>query len=138
MASAAKADISAAAEAKTSSDPILATVKFQLSAEARKAAAANPGSASVFLIVRAAGVDRGAPLAAKKISLAQIDQPITLTAADAMIGGAGLQAGADVAIQARLSLSGQPAAQSGDWQSSKSTIKLPVGVVSLVIDQANL
>lgn len=133
----AKADTSAVAEPTTSSDAILATVKFQLSSDARKAATASPDSAAVFLIVRAAGVDRGPPLAAKKISLAQIDQPIMLTAADAMIGGAGLKAGADVAVQARLSLGGQPAAQPGDWQSGKATIKLPFGVVTLVLDQAN-
>ena len=136
-ATAANGDASAVAEPAASSDSVLATVKFQLSADARKAASANPGSAAVFLIVRAAGVDRGPPLAAKKITLAQIDEPIMLTAADAMIGGAGLKAGADVAIQARLSLSGQPAAQPGDWQSGKSTLKLPFGVVSLVLDQAN-
>ena len=133
----AKTDTSAVAEPATSSDGVFATVKFQLSVDARKAAAANSGSAAVFLIVRAAGVDRGPPLAAKKISLAQIDQPVMLTAADAMIGGAGLKAGADVAIQARLSLSGQPVAQPGDWQSGKATFKLPFGVVSLVLDQAN-
>ncbi|MEO7255380.1 MAG: c-type cytochrome biogenesis protein CcmI [Casimicrobium sp.] len=134
---AANGDTSAIAEPRTSSDAVLATVKFQLSAEARKAANANPGSATVFLIVRAAGVDRGPPLAAKKISLAQIDQPIMLTAADAMIGGAGLKAGAEVSLQARLSLSGQPAAQPGDWQSGRSTLKLPFAVVSLLIDQVN-
>jgi len=137
----AKADTAAATaavrEPQSSSDAVLATVKLQLSPDARKAAAANSGSTAVFLIVRAAGVDRGPPLAAKKIALAQIDQPIILTAADAMIGGAGLKAGADVAIQARLSLSGEPAAQPGDWQSGKATLKLPSGVVSLVLDQAN-
>ena len=133
----ANADISAVAEPSTSSDAILATVTLQLSADARKAAAANPGNAAVFLIVRAAGVDRGPPLAAKKISLAQIDQPIMLTATDAMIGGAGLKAGGDVAVQARLSLSGQPAAQPGDWQSAKATLKLPFRALTLVLDQAN-
>lgn len=132
----AKSDTSAVAEPQTSSDVVLATVKLQLSAEARKAAASRPGSAAVFLIVRTSGVDRGPPLAAKKISLAQIDQPIMLTAADAMIGGAGLKTGADVVIQARMSLSGQPAAQPGDWQSGKSTIKLPFGIVTLMLDQA--
>jgi cytochrome c-type biogenesis protein CcmH len=131
-----KANTSAIAEPPTASDAVLATVKFQLSAEARKAAA-NSGRAAVFLIVRAAGSDRGPPLAAKKIALAQIDQPVMLSAADAMIGGSGLKAGADVAIQARLSLSGQPAAQPGDWQSGKATLKLPAGVVPLVLDQAN-
>ncbi len=129
-------DASAAPAPTTASDAVLATVKIALSPDARKAASTNAGSAAVFLIVRAVGLDRGPPLAAKKISVTQIDQPIELTAADAMIGGAGLKAGAEVAIQARLSLNGQPAAQPGDWQSGKSTLKLPFGVVSLVLDQA--
>jgi hypothetical protein len=52
-----------------------------------------------------------------------------------MIGGAGLKAGADVALQARLSLTGQPMAQAGDWQSAKASAKLPSAALTLVIDQ---
>ena len=122
-----------AAPAATSvSDAVLATVTLQLSAEARKAATPN---AVVFLIVRAAGTERGPPLAAKKLARVDADKPIVLTAADAMIGGAGLKPGADVVLQARLSLTGQPMAQAGDWQSAKTNAKLPSAVLTLAIDE---
>ena len=111
---------------------VLATVTLQLSADARKAA--SPASA-VFLIVRAAGAERGPPLAAKKLALADAGKPIVLTAADAMIGGAGLKPGADVVLQARLSLTGQPMAQAGDWESAKTSGKLPSAALTVAIDQ---
>ena len=116
----------------TASDAVLATVTLQLSAEARKAASQN---AAVFLIVRASGADRGPPLAAKKLALADADKPIVLTAADAMIGGAGLKPGAPVVLQARLSIAGQPMAQPGDWESAKANVTLPIGAVTLAVDQ---
>ena len=110
----------------------LASVQLQLAAEAGKTAL--PGSA-IFVIVRAVGADRGPPLAAKKVSAADFDKPVLLTVADAMIGGAGLKAGTEVVIQARLSLNGQPAPQPGDWQSAKNTLRLPAGTLKLAIDQ---
>ena len=113
-------------------DAVLTTVTLQLSADARKAANAN---SAVFLIVRAAGAERGPPLAAKKLALADASNPILLTAADAMIGGAGLKPGADVVLQARLSLTGQPMAQAGDWESAKTNAKLPSTALILAIDQ---
>ena len=113
-------------------DAVLATVTLQLSADARKATNAT---SAVFLIVRAAGADRGPPLAAKKLALADAGKPIVLTAADAMIGGAGLKPGADVVLQARLSLTGQPMAQAGDWQSAKVSAKLPSAALTLAIDE---
>ncbi len=112
---------------------VLATVTLQLSADARKAA--NP-NAVVFLIVRAAGTERGPPLAAKKLALVDADKPIVLTSDDAMIGGAGLKPGADVVLQARLSLTGQPMAQAGDWQSAKTNAKLPSAALTLAIDES--
>ncbi len=113
-------------------DTVLTTVTLQLSAEARKSANA---SSAVFLIVRAAGAERGPPLAARKLALADSGKPIGLTAADAMIGGAGLKPGAEVVLQARLSLTGQPMAQAGDWQSAKTGAALPSAALILVIDQ---
>ena len=113
----------------------LTTLQLSLSADARKAAATASANAAVFIIVRATGVDRGPPLAARKITLADADKPILLTAADAMIGGADLKAGIEVTVQARLSLSGQPTAQIGDWRSQPINVGLPQNRLSLVIDQ---
>ncbi len=125
---------SAVTEAASASDAVLASVQLQLGVEARKALSANAGAA-VFVIVRTLGVDRGPPLAARKIPAADVDKPILLTAADAMIGGAGLKSGTDVSVQARLSLTGQPIAQNGDWQSAKTSLKLPAKSAALLIDQ---
>ena len=127
-------DTSAVPEAASASDAVLVTVQLQLGAEARKAVSANAG-ASVFMIVRTLGVDRGPPLAARKIPVSELDKPILLTAADAMIGGAGLKPDSDVSIQARLSLTGQPIAQNGDWQSGKTSLRLPAKSATLTIDQ---
>ena len=113
-------------------DAVLATVTLQLSADARKAANAT---SAVFLIVRAAGAELGPPLAAKKLALADAGKLVLLTSADAMIGGAGLKPGANVVLQARLSLTGQPMAQAGDWESAKTGAKLPGAALNLVIDQ---
>ena len=125
----------AAPAAATANGAPLAAVTLSLSADARKAAEANT-AAAVFLIVRAAGADRGPPLAAKKLSAADLDKPVTLTAADGMIGGAGLKAGVDVTVQARLSLAGQPMAQTGDWQSPRINAKLPATDLKLSITES--
>ncbi len=127
-------DTSAVPEATSASEAVLVTVQLQLGVQARKRVSANAG-ASVFLIVRTLGVDRGPPLAARKIALADVDKPILLTASDAMIGGAGLKPDTEVSIQARLSLTGQPIAQNGDWQSAKTSLKLPAKSATLTIDQ---
>lgn len=112
----------------------LATVQMQLSPEARKAATTT---SAVFLIVRAAGADRGPPLAAKRLDISAIDQPVALTAADAMIGGAGLKQGVQVTLQARLSVTGQPTAQSGDWQSAKTSATLPATSTLSISERVN-
>jgi len=115
-------------------DAVVATVQLKLGADAQKAAQASP-TAAVFVIVRAAGATAGPPLAAKKVALADLGKPVQFTAADAMIGGAGLKAGADVTVQARLSLAGQPAPTAGDWQSARNGVKLPVAAVALTIEE---
>jgi len=134
-AAAASSASAAAAPAQAASAAPLATIALALSADARKAAEANT-AAAVFLIVRAAGAERGPPLAAKKLTAADLDAPVSLTAADGMIGGAGLKAGADVTIQARLSLKGQPMAAAGDWQSARVDAKLPATGLKLAISES--
>ncbi len=121
--------------AASSSGAPLATLTLTLSPEARKAAEGNT-AAAVFLIVRAAGAERGPPLAAKKLTAGDLDKPVTLTANDGMIGGAGLKPGADVTIQARLSLAGQPMAAAGDWQSARINAKLPASELKLAISES--
>jgi cytochrome c-type biogenesis protein CcmH len=116
----------------------LLRVATTLAASAKSAVATDvaKGNAAVFLIIRAAGVDRGPPLAAKKLTLDEFTQPVVFTANDAMVGAAGLASGAEVSVTARLSISGQPTPQAGDWQSTKQTVKLGSNAdTALVIDQ---
>jgi cytochrome c-type biogenesis protein CcmH len=94
-------------------------------------------TAAIFIIIRAVNVDRGPPLAAKKLTLNELDKPITITANDAMVGAAGLSAGAEVSVTARLSVGGQPTPQAGDWQSAKRAVKLGSNTdATLLIDQS--
>ncbi len=93
-------------------------------------------TAAVFIIIRAAGVDRGPPLAAKKLTLSELTKPIVITANDAMVGAAGLSSGTEISVAARLSISGQPTPQAGDWQSVKRAVKLGGDTdTALLIDQ---
>jgi cytochrome c-type biogenesis protein CcmH len=104
--------------------PALAMLSITLSDEAKKAASAS-SNAAVFVIVRAKGQDTGPPLAAKKLPAATLSkETIALTANDSMIGGSGLQVGSEVTFEARLSLTGQPQAQPGDFRGAKQTVKL--------------
>lgn len=102
----------------------LAALTLTLSDEAKRAAAAS-ANAAVFIIVRPVDRDTGPPLAAKKVAASTLTAaPITLAASDAMIGGSGLAAGTEVNIEARLSITGQPQAQPGDFRSAKQRMKL--------------
>lgn len=101
----------------------LAKLEVTLSDEAKKAAA-GASAAAVFVIVRGAGRDGGPPLAAKKLTVADLASPITLSTNDAMIGGNGLSVGSEVVIEARLAISGQPQARPGDWRSARASAKL--------------
>ncbi|TAF98934.1 MAG: c-type cytochrome biogenesis protein CcmI [Betaproteobacteria bacterium] len=115
----------AVAAVPTASAPqsALATISVELTDAARTAAASNPSS-SVFVIVRSAGAKGGPPLAARKVAVSALKEPIVLTASDAMIGGGGLAAGTKVDLLARLSISGQPTPQNGDWQSAVQSATL--------------
>ncbi len=59
-----------------------------------------------------------APLAAKRLSVADLPATITLSDQDAMMPQLKLSSFEDVVINARISKSGQPIAQAGDFQST--------------------
>jgi cytochrome c-type biogenesis protein CcmH len=134
----AKADTATKATERTAPGAALLqlTTNFSASAQSAINTDAAKRAAAVFIIIRAVGVDRGPPLAAKKLSINDATKPIAITANDAMVGAAGLTLGAEVSVSARLSLSGQPAPQTDDWQSAKQTIKLGANATAnLQIDQ---
>jgi cytochrome c-type biogenesis protein CcmH len=62
------------------------------------------------------------PLAVQKLTVAQLPQVITLSDAQAMAPGMNLSSHEQVTLVARISKSGQPMPQSGDWQIEQSPV----------------
>ncbi|MGB5325547.1 MAG: hypothetical protein WBN40_09010 [Pseudomonadales bacterium] len=80
----------------------------------------------------------GPPLAARRLTLAQLPAKILLSERDVM-AQQGLAAGMQVEVIARLSISGQPLAQPGDLQSAARQVEVVASeadaqVVALIID----
>ncbi|RBP48611.1 c-type cytochrome biogenesis protein CcmI [Arenicella xantha] len=76
----------------------------------------------VFVIARAKN-GPPAPLAVKRLTVAQLPTTVTLTDADAMMAQFSLSAFPDVVVRARVSKSGQPVASAGDLQSAGIEVK---------------
>ncbi|MCB2385499.1 c-type cytochrome biogenesis protein CcmI [Thalassolituus alkanivorans] len=93
-------------------------VLVDLSAEAK--AAVDPAD-TVFVLARAVS-GPPMPLAVQKLTVAQLPQVITLSDAQAMAPGMNLSSHEQVALVARISKSGQPMPQSGDWQAEQSPV----------------
>ncbi|MCD8522032.1 MAG: c-type cytochrome biogenesis protein CcmI [Saccharospirillaceae bacterium] len=93
-------------------------VLVDLSAEAK--AAVDPADA-VFVLARAVS-GPPMPLAVQKLTVAQLPQVVTLSDAQAMAPGMNLSSHEQVALVARISRSGQPQPQSGDWQAEQSPV----------------
>ena len=93
-----------------------------------------PADASLFVFVRSP--EGGAPLAVKRSSV-QMPQDVELSAADAMIAGHAVQPGQNVAVVARISVSGSPLPQSGDLYGEIKTVAGRSGSRALQIDRLN-
>ncbi|MDX1380535.1 MAG: tetratricopeptide repeat protein [Xanthomonadales bacterium] len=92
-------------------------------------------NAVLFVIARETGA-AGPPLAVRRIPSPRLPLELTLTDADSMLPQRPLSAAGSVEVQARLSASGQPAAQPGDWQSASLETALPRdGVIVLALDE---
>jgi len=93
-----------------------------------------PADASLFVFVRSPG--GGAPLAVKRSSV-RLPQDVELSAADAMVAGHAVQPGQNVAVVARISVSGKPLLQSGDLYGEIKTVAGRSGLRALQIDRLN-
>lgn len=92
-------------------------------------------SAVLFVIAREAG-SAGPPLAVRRIPSPRLPLELTLSDADSMLPQRPLSGAGSVEVQARLSATGQPAAQPGDWQSVSLRTDLPRdGVIVLALDE---
>lgn len=98
-----------------------------------------PDDTTLFVFAREAGSRQGPPLAVARLTAAQLPAEIRLDDRYAMSPQASISGAREVMLTARLSRSGNVAAQAGDWQGSTDS---PVPVledqgtpVELVIDQ---
>lgn len=81
-----------------------------------------PETAVLFVIVRAGGEAGGPPLGAARIDDPRFPLQVTVDDRNAMLPGRKLSEQTALSIQARVSLSGEPAARAGDWESEISEV----------------
>jgi cytochrome c-type biogenesis protein CcmH len=110
-------------------------IKLMLSAS-DELKANMPSSAVMFVIIRSAGPAVGPPLGVRRISNPVLPLELTIGDQDSMMAERQISSESELRLQARLSLSGAPNAQSGDWQSAPVTVPLKITeTVQVVIDQ---
>jgi len=95
---------------------------------------ALPGSASVFIIARDPA-QPSPPIAVTRRQLSEFPGQVALGDAEAMIPGRNLSMFAEFEVVVRISVSGQPVAQSGDWFASALVRPAENNTVSLLLDQ---
>lgn len=87
------------------------------------------------LFIMALAPEGGPPLAVMRRAPSAVPGEFSLSDANTMIQGRSLASYAEVRIVARLSMSGQPGAQPGDWQAEALVRPSDAPTVALVIDQ---
>ena len=109
------------------------TIKLSVSLGTGRSVAALGPSAQLFILARAP--EGGPPVAVIRQPASAVPGEFTLSDANSMIQGRSLANYAEITVVARLSASGQPTAQPGDWF-AEATVRLSDAVtVALVIDQ---
>lgn len=102
--------------------------------EGAKQALAN--GAVLYVVIRAPGPAMGPPLGVRRLANPGFPLEMTLSDEDSMLAERPISSESEIQVQARVSLTGMPAAQSGDWQSAAKPVELAsTGLVVLEIDQ---
>jgi cytochrome c-type biogenesis protein CcmH len=117
-------------EAEVPADAVV-SARIALSDEA---VAAMTGDTSVFIIARDPNAP-SPPIAVARRMLSDLPAVVSLTDAQSMVEGRDLSAFAEIELLARVSMSGGPAAQSGDWFGSMIVRPAENNSVLLTIDQ---
>jgi hypothetical protein len=87
-------------------------------------------------MIRSPGPAMGPPIGVRRIIDPQLPVDLTISDQDSMLKERQISAETDVQFQARISRTGSPAANTGDWQSEPVVVKLDsTENVELVIDQ---
>jgi len=96
--------------------------------------AAMTADANIFLIARDPNAP-SPPIAVSRLRVSDLPAVVDLTDAQSMVAGRELSSFAEVEVLARISLSGGPAAASGDWFGSRIMRPADGNMVSIVISQ---
>lgn len=112
-------------------DDAVVSARVSLSDEAM---AAMNRDANVFIIARDPAAP-SPPIAVTRRQLSELPAVVSLSDAQSMVQGRNLSAFAEIELLARVSLSGGPAAASGDWFGSLIVRPAETNSVTLTIDQ---
>jgi cytochrome c-type biogenesis protein CcmH len=126
------AELDAAAGAPPAA-PIGPEIKVSVTLGEGRAVSALGPNAQLFIIARAP--EGGPPIAVIRQPPSSVPGEFTLSDANSMIAGRSLSAYPEITVIARLSRSGQPTAQPGDWEAQAVVRPTGGATVALVIDQ---
>jgi cytochrome c-type biogenesis protein CcmH len=123
----------AAAQSAQPSAPIGPAIKVSVTlGEGRVVSALGP-NAQLFIIARAP--EGGPPIAVIRQPASVLPGEFSLSDANSMIAGRSLASYPEITVIARLSRSGQPTAQPGDWEAQAVVRPNGGAAVALIIDQ---
>jgi cytochrome c-type biogenesis protein CcmH len=95
-----------------------------------------PAGGVLYVMVRPPGPAMGPPLGVRRVIDPALPLEITITDQDSMLQERLISSENEIQLQARISLTGSPAANSGDWQSAPVTVPLgSAQPVELIINQ---
>lgn len=95
-----------------------------------------PTGGVLYVMIRSSGPAMGPPLGVRRIIDPSLPLDITISDGDSMMKERMISSEAAVQLQARISLTGSPAASTGDWQSAPLSVSMDSNeAVELVIDQ---
>lgn len=117
--------------AQESSVGPIVSAAIELAPAAENAVDAN---ATVFIIARDPAQPRP-PIAAVRRRVGELPAVVPLSDSDAMIPGRLLSGFSELEIVARVSMSGQPVAQTGDWYGERIVRPSETDEISIVIDR---
>jgi cytochrome c-type biogenesis protein CcmH len=127
------ASASAPSSPAVAADALGPAITLSVSLGAGRSVAELGANAQLFIFARAP--EGGPPLAVLRHPAAAVPGQFTLSDANSMIPGRSLASYPQITVVARLSASGQPLEQSGDWFAQASVRPSEGGIVALVIDQ---
>lgn len=95
-----------------------------------------PAGGVLYVMIRAPGPAMGPPLGVRRVIDPVFPLELKISDQDSMLKERQISSESEIRLQARISLTGSPAASSGDWQSEPVTVALDSAqTMELLIDQ---